>query len=148
MRVPSNTELKPLHRFPEHVVVRIIEGLRALLQGKHLYQSVTVDVGRIPFAGDDRPEVRLRVQQVQVQMNGLWYPMGRTAVHRVSMHVDPSPFMFTPPDVKLYCTRCHRIEPFNLVSAEDFFGHESRGADDYHRVGIAAVQAFVLSYVC
>jgi len=133
--VPSRTDLERIQRFPDQFVARIVGAFRTLLQEKHLYQSISVQTEDIPYAGEDRPDIAEHIQTVRLQFQGPWF------LHDPeTRRPGDNAFYFKPPDVKLYCTPCDRIEAFNLVFADDFLG---RGGARFPQA-----QAFVLSYQC
>ncbi|HYN08298.1 MAG TPA: hypothetical protein VES67_13020 [Vicinamibacterales bacterium] len=112
--------------------------LKTLLQEKHLYQSLTVADASLQLnlqqvlpleryalmvhAGDASTRIW------KVEYPGSSYSPGWTA-----------PLSFRPPDVKLFCQSCDRIEAFNLVSAEDFLDRATN---------LANSQAFIFGYQC
>src|SRR5262245_7890602 len=109
-------------RFALSAQSQATEALQLLLAAKHLYQSVSVDVGPVPFAGDDRPEVRSWAGKMVAFLEGHWTPVDPQDERLRSAAVSQATkfFYLTVPDLKFFCATCGRIEPFNLVSAEDF----------------------------
>ena len=55
---------------------------------------------------------------------------------------------FEPPDIKLFCSRCDRVEAFNLVSAGDFINDWRRYGNRPVDAENAAIQVFCLAYLC
>jgi hypothetical protein len=56
-------------------------------------------------------------------------------------------FFFDTPDVKLYCTKCGRLEAFNAVSTEEFL-RRGAGSRDNFSTNQGIVQVFVMSFLC
>jgi len=120
---------------------RIAEALRSLIQEKHLYQSISITFD------DVLPDMPPDKNPFTAQMKYL-----RDATRRPWSLLDPqNPPKATndwllyvkPPDVKLFCAICDRIEAFNLISVEEFFAREK----EFSHPG-EPTQAFVLSYRC
>ena len=97
--------------------------VKELLERKHLYQSVTLQIKE--------------KSELSEMSTALWTTTGKTSSPAIA---------FRAPDVKLFCNskKCGRLEAFNLVSSEDVplragGGYESKAG---------AVQVFLLSYLC
>jgi hypothetical protein len=130
---------------------RIESAFRQLLESKHLYQSLQVDlstngVSAIEDAGDSNEKFALTQQWISYhQANWL-------ASDPTSDQVNPISFVlnnifFRPPDIKTFCGQCDRIEAFNLTSIENFLARGGAINTLIHgRSG--TVQIFVLSYLC
>lgn len=55
--------------------------------------------------------------------------------------------LFVPPDIKLFCMKCDRIEPFNVLNGSDLFARVNILNDPVQsKAGV--VQIFTLSYLC
>jgi hypothetical protein len=112
--------------------VALADALAELLQEKHLYQSVRAPAPLTPV--------------IDGVVQGVWYPDDPHARGRMSPSSEY--VVFVPPDVKLFCSRCDRVEAFNLVSASDFindwrlYGNRRVDAEN------AAIQVFCLAYLC
>jgi hypothetical protein len=124
------------------------------LQERHLYQSVSVETDPHPFENDVRDLVKTAVQFAKVRVNGPWFPLDPIYSSRRRADVSPPDsgpghLAFRPPDAKLFCVPCGRLEPFNLVSAEDFFSRDERLPElSYRDAGGNIVQLFVFSFQC
>ncbi len=113
-------------------------GFRTLLQEKHLYQSLEIE-----------PTHTYNV----MQLGGERGPTTDSAVATFIL----KPWRFekppstdrwccvTPPDIKLFCSTCDRVEPYNLQYADDVYRRmeqvllQTKGETD---------QAFVFGYKC
>jgi hypothetical protein len=129
---------------------RISACLKDLLESKHLYQSIYIEFKDEldKILNDTYDKVRDQVWNSFHEMSAnQWYviPLTNSGAN-VGFSVKPtsSHFSFRVPDVKLYCTRCGRIEPFNLISSEDFF---SKSSVRYHD-RIDTIQVFIFSFLC
>lgn len=113
--------------------------LGTLLQQKHLYQSVVVPAtNKYLLVKPDGERTEETSKFVTEAMEAPWSfdpPNSRTG----------NVCFVKPPDVKLFCNRCDRVEAYNLSYAIDLLrniepGHyNDRGNTD---------QAFVLAYKC
>ncbi len=108
------------------------------------------DIEKIPYIGDDRPDVNGLVTRTRQIISGPWIavdPQDKQlkAAAQVQAHAF---FYLTPPDVKLFCTTCNRVEAFNAVSAEDFSGRGLSDDNKGHLVARQVVQIFAFSYLC
>lgn len=56
--------------------------------------------------------------------------------------------VFHPRDVRLFCSKCDRREPFNLVVAEDLLARDQDGDSQLYAGTTGTVQVFALSYLC
>jgi hypothetical protein len=121
---------------------KIRDTLRTLLEEKHLYQSTTLDLrGVVPIMEANLNPLRASMDQLRKATTRPWFfkdPL-------VSKSVSDERLTVTPPDLKLFCGRCNRIEAFNLVSVEDFL---ERPAEARFVVNSETAQALVLSYRC
>ncbi len=123
----------------------VSDALRQLLETKHLYQSVAAPI-IYQGTGKKTDEYRFEAHVASLEA-GPWYvedPSGTgrsVALRALAMESDPA-VVVRPPDVKLFCRTgtCGRVEPFNLVTAEDVLSRESRTS--------GAVQIFALAYRC
>lgn len=130
-----------LNRVQEEYKSLIRSALKTLLEEKHLYQSVNLDVsGLVPPRNGLVPS---SVQYPYYQFIRAW-----------SLHADDSrverrvvgsnDFGIRIPDLKLYCKTCNRIEAFNSVNTYDSLAGLGLSRDD----GARTLQVFVLSYRC
>jgi len=138
--------------------IAVVAGFRDLLQSKHLYQSVQLpqpprwsEIAEKP-ANDDPNLSRAWVEyefRERLTQTARWFIEDPAATRRsldVSGNVEAvEALRFRPPDLKLFCTPCERVEAFNLISAEDFL---QRTQHMQQKGNVGAVQLFVLSYQC
>jgi len=126
---------------------RLANGVKELLEKRHLYQSVAIDMGdtlemlkpRLHIAGD---EYRLTTE-VSTLRRSNWVAVD--PANPKAMAAGERPMLFKIPDVKLFCESCDRTEAFNLVSAEGFL---ERGDRDGTVFGSTVVQVFAVSFLC
>ena len=106
---------------------RITQGVKSLLESKHLYQSTRLEYQDLLNAILEKRVVNYP-GEVTVQFPKLiqanWVPVdnayeGMRHPGKPSSETDWS-ISFNPPDVKLFCQTCGRIEAFNSISSEDF----------------------------
>jgi len=126
--------------------VRAEAALKQLLETKHLYQSVKVDVDT-PF--DNRPAddpktaraAREHARRLLAQRWGLEDKADQRPRLSGSLELE-----FAAPDATLYCASCGRVEAFNSV-----FGLETAhrgGLAQSTEAGVCGVGVFVLTYQC
>lgn len=129
----------------------IQSGVRELLETKHLYQSVNIDVTAItkkilePLR--DNPNLTIHFSSVSRwtwKLNGEVDLMERLT--NPAMSPAPREFLWTAPDIKTYCQHCNRIEPFNLDSSQTILPR-SGGVKEYFEPK-GKVQIYSLSYLC
>jgi hypothetical protein len=127
----------------------VADGFKALLEQKHLYQSVDLVIADAiaqfvkSLSTDQSPLASYAATQI---FNRPWIvndPTGRTAYGQGMQRV----VIFTMPHIKTFCERCGRIEPFNPVATEDFF-KDRRPENAWYVLGTSTVQNFVLSFLC
>ncbi|ROZ71478.1 hypothetical protein [Ramlibacter sp. WS9] len=103
----------------------IADALKTLMETKHLYQKTAVDSSAI--RASFLPKVANHIRDEAVQMGHYaidaavvgWIPSTnqKEVLGFFSGGANEPKVVFTPPDIKVYCTReCHRLEAFNLVS--------------------------------
>src|SRR5687768_15726725 len=110
------------------------KALRTLVEGKHLYQSVSLELGAIPYVNDDRRDVVPLVESVRNLVNGAWTVVNPQdqQLRVAATHQAHKFFYLVPPDAKLYCETCDRVEAFNPVSAADCFDPMHSGVAYVH----------------
>jgi hypothetical protein len=113
----------------------IQDALRLILQSKHLYQSVTIDIEKetqnlvkLAQGSDSEQKIRSLTRQL---LSSHW-----------RVNEGPASFQLIVlfPDVKLYCSRCSRVEAFNRISAMEIPSHKDQPS--------VPIQVFVVSYLC
>ena len=98
--------------------------LRTILQQKHLYQSVLVPTtDRYNVVQPDKTLVEETIPLLTEAIRNPWSlepppPPPPRAV---------GPCYVNPPDLKLFCATCDRVEAYNLVLAEETFRRVSGG---------------------
>jgi len=116
-------------------VVELIEAaLKILFEEKHLYQSVSIDeseIKRIVKAADPAPRsiIESAIEQFWVPEDTPQGPKSQLAGH----------IFFKTPHVKLFCTKCDRIEAYNHIQTIDVSGVYSTSQN---------IQVFAISYLC
>src|SRR4051812_469474 len=94
--------------FQRNVTVAV----KALIEAKHLYQSVLVPAtDSYHVVKPDQSKVLEHMPSVTKAMNANW------AVDAVRPGANP--VHLKVPDVKVFCSRCKRIEAYNSVLVED-----------------------------
>lgn len=171
---PVNHEAaKPLARF---IGEQLTERLRELLEQKHLYQSVVLDLEvettsvekRIAAAAIRHSGTTVIDEQlhelfrgdVRQMLNGEWFP-DEDAPQRVTAYGDEETegqVLFASPYVRLYCQsrECKQIQPFvpvrstALIGREDARGYSRGGHTEIHYAedNTGAFQTFALLYRC
>jgi len=128
---------------------RITQGVKSLLELKHLYQSTRLEYEDLLDAllkrGTTWPvEVAHRFPKL-IQAN--WKPFDNSyrGMHHPSGD-DWPPISLRPPDVKLFCQTCKRIEAFNSISSEDFLRRD-QSSGPFVSSG-QTIQLFVFSFLC
>lgn len=150
MRKPFISRENAKTLFKERFRERIVMTIKELLETKHLYQSVQVTY-------DDLSDSIIK-KGVQVNESNLkrdfqsiicmhWEPSDHTPPLIRPMQSDPDSLFFDPPDVKLFCSTCDRIEAFNPVFADDYLNRGRISPEPFRENGVI-VQGFVLSYLC
>jgi len=137
----------------EQAASDVTAALRLLLERRHLYQSVTVvRHGELEL---ENGAVSLGAQQVARLTLLPWLPLDPVSPGRKSEVGSPygvAPndlyIRFLPPDAKLFCTVCARLEAFNPVSLEEFLSRDGTHGFETKTAGKNTVQVFVFSYQC
>lgn len=144
-----------LHELAKNLSSKISLEIRDLLMDRHLYQSAAVPASEIrdeiftAVAAHYEPDFgavfAIRAQKV---IAAPWMP----DLKNVPPYPQPAftgtldTVFFNVYDVKLYCTACSRLEPFNVTSASDFLAGEPMQTRFNERA--ERVQVFVLSFTC
>lgn len=130
---------------------RIEGAFRNLLESKHLYQSIQIDTSRedVPTFSEATGISKAALLHEWASLhNGMWLltdplrPDDPQLAFALSKYVQ-----FRPPDIKLFCTTCDRVEAFNLTTCEDFMAR-GRAINEPVQSQQSVVQVFVLSYLC
>lgn len=126
---------------------QITTALKLLLESKHLYQAVTIDEHTEPKTSI--AEVQSRVSPTYSHHELFTSYATERMIERWKTAIDTDPktsslVTMRFPDVKLYCGKCQRVEPFNLVSVEEC--PPPKTAQIFNPRG--AVQVFTVSMLC
>jgi hypothetical protein len=129
------------------------EGLRTLIEDKHLYQSVSFDIKDLlrksTKAKPDLSKSKNEKLELAKYLDSTWLieapklpggpPLGSLTAR------DKCPVLQVP-TVKLFCRRCKRVEAYNLVHQDDafstrrFWGLQSQPG--------STLQSFLLGFLC
>jgi hypothetical protein len=116
----------------------VTAAIKVLIEAKHLYQSVLVpQTDSYVSIKADKSQVTEMLPSVTEAMNAGWATE--------AVRPGANPIHLSVPDVKVFCTRCKRIEPYNSVFVLEVFGkirHEREVSEG------ATQQAFLLAYQC
>ena len=126
-----------------------------MLERKHLYQSVSIDLAAIVKSNLEQLREGLQSPSLTLQFSGVsrWtWKLKDDAdlVGQLTSKIgtpEPQEFLWAAPDIKTYCQRCGRIEPFNLISAQTLLPRSGASKQDYVD-SKGKVQIYSLSYLC
>lgn len=126
----------------EALLARIPAAIKELLENKHLYQSVVVQASDLP----ERQGIMVHFLEAASRT---WIPSDATALLQSATASVASTerlpaVTFRPPDLKLFCKQCERLEAFNLVSVGDVLSRGERVYKSKEEI----VQLLILSYLC
>jgi len=131
---------------------RVEAAFRQLLESKHLYQSVHVDVSTNQIEEIEGPEGNSKfalLLEWSSLLQGNWLAFDKQGFPDSGSFLLGKNIMFCPPDVKMYCTQqCERVEAFNLSNVENVLARGGAVNVALHNPSGTPVQVFVLSYVC
>lgn len=140
--------------FPQELAALVSHATKNLLESRHLYQSVVVDVDALVTQVASRTETRSKEHFLKWAANAPqwpWIVSDRSSfpalLQSLSSNVDPNRVTWQTPDIKSFCKRCDRLEPFNAVDATNFlsFGNPASGGP---LNGKTRHQVYVASYLC
>lgn len=128
---------------------RVEAAFRELLESKHLYQSVQVDLSTAGVEAIEKASSHTKfalAQEWSTLHQANWIAQDpKSPPDAIPLFNNIS---FRPLDIKTFCTTCDRIEAFNLESSENFLARwRAINVDLTGRSG-HTVQIFVLSYLC
>jgi hypothetical protein len=132
--------------------------LKTLLEEKHLYQSLEVELDEGVTAAVNslapQPISRTGSRDFKTELKmfaaGLllkrWYVMDPSGSYT---HSEDNCSLLVP-HVKTFCTTCDRIEPFNLTAATDYLDAASHSMArlQEHKTSAGVIQNFVMSFLC
>jgi hypothetical protein len=142
-----NTYTNGLNFIEKNVPARITEALKSLLETRHLYQSITINLDDILSLIRGQKQ---RGFSFQLEKNFNEMIKSNWTVSGVKLNPEPefvaAGLPIKIPDIKLFCIVCDRIEPFNFLSAEDFLQRSHYGKALYasHQI----LQVFIFSFLC
>ena len=145
-------EANPINRFIEELEPEITKFLKDLLQEKHLYQSVNLDVNaylrnafpEIP-TGDQTSLYESAMQAFKSDWTGKASLNPTRMLHPTSPdHYKPE-VKFKVPDIKIYCGKCDRVEAFNAQYCTDCYPDKIIINKLKNKQNI---QIFVFSFLC
>jgi hypothetical protein len=115
-----------------------------LLQEKHLYQSVSLVAPTDTHVSTkkDGTKVTEREPAVTAAIGDSWLFEPPVPPRDIRAGVV---CYFTPPDVKMFCVTCNRVEAFNLATSLEVFSRIQTGG--FQTKG-ETEQAFLLAYKC
>lgn len=140
-----------LERLEKTFEANALAAVRELLQKKHLYQNVRIstdEVIRQAQEGARQPLDAAAINEVRRLAAESWQVEDSYRARNRQIHgrAVEKRLEFVPPDVKLFCTSCDRVEAFGLVGADDApWSYSDRTKPSTFR---SDLQAFVLTYVC
>lgn len=140
-------------------VEAIRSAVRDLLEAKHLYQSSGVDVQAITARNLKLLPLTPPNQSLTAHLadapRWLWRLKddGDLIAQLANSVSTPHPqeFLWEAPDVKIYCSICQRVEPFNLDSVHNLLPTSKAtksGTTTGEPDGKGRVQVFALAYLC
>lgn len=122
----------------------IAVAFRQLLESKHLYQKLEVEVKDIMMSASimsksTNSHDKLFAIECFKILNWLWQidkkPTGQSKIHAAQV------LSFALPTIKTFCSICNRIEPFNAYPSDSHAIMNHQAADKWQQV-------FVLEYEC
>lgn len=116
----------------------VTAAIKSLIEAKHLYQSLVVpETDSFISIKPDKTQVTEKLPQVTEAMNAGWATE--------SVRPGASPIHLQVPDVKVFCSRCRRVEAYNSVFVLEVFS-KIRNEREVSEGGTQ--QAFLLAYQC
>lgn len=131
----------------------IQSAVRHLLEHKHLYQSIEVEIAKATEAFQKTVPSSFSHTFQSMEGASFWawvvYDSDSYQALLASLVSKPDRRHVTwqLPDVKLFCKSCNRIEPFNGLSASNVLNRSSPTAGGIQYQG-RLVQVYCLSYLC
>lgn len=136
------------------VVTAIRSAVCTLLQDKHLYQSVEVNVADI-FTKRLKPHLQSQMSHAALHVMAqapkyIWRIRDDedvlASLAKSAGTTTPEEFLWQAPDIKSYCARCERDEPFNVFSALNVL---PRNGQNKRFIGPKGqIQIFSIAYLC
>lgn len=159
----NRLQLAIFHQVEPYFTLSIENGLKGLLETKHLYQNLRInppdrdilqqELTRYFSGGGSRPGSSDTADIIEPVCNSLanieWTIKNLGVPKTLPLGVD-SPVVyvsvdFTPPTVKLFCRTCKRIEAYNFQYGQDLLS-EFRDAEKFTKS--VNEQVFSIAYQC
>lgn len=132
----------------------IEQSIRELLETKHLYQSVVVNVDAVSKGLLPLVESKSREGVESWIADATTWPWIVTdddnlqaIVTSFTTKSEGQTLVWTAPDIKIYCETCARLEPFNRVTSANFLNRSNPKSGGILQ-GKTRIQTYVLSYLC
>lgn len=110
------------------------DAFRALLEDKHLYQSVTLDRQALYQDAEGAGQFHANNvrQQIDTAIDDAWHALDEISIQRLSRaRTDDTEFppriYFFVETIKTFCASCHEKTPFNLLRAIDVYQDKDNG---------------------
>jgi len=131
---------------------RIEDAFLFLLETKHLYQNVVVDLAtNLPPPKKDiaTPRRITDYERWNLYHQNNWLIIDPLiSISDQSMFFNlPTNISFRPRDIKSFCSTCNHIEPFNYVTGHDFLAL-GKAINQVTQHQSMVLQTFIVSYVC
>lgn len=132
----------------------LVGAVRQLLEKKHLYQGIDVEIEKISEAY--QKTIPSEYVSAVFHMFGVkdwpWIVNDTETFHSLmlAMEKQKSPnqiITWSPPDLKLYCKVCDRVEPYNSVSSINILNRTKPIEGGFYFKG-KLTQAYCLTYLC
>ena len=131
----------------EGIPREVAASFKKLLEEKHLYQSLDIDVDAAVKEITKQAENLTIVQGAEEYGASIFIKPWIAADPRERESLSALGGAFKLPHVKTFCEQCDRIEPFNPVAAVDLLD-PAPGNKHYTSSSSGVVQQFALSYLC
>lgn len=140
--------------YRDKVAGKISGAVKDLLENRHLYQYISVETKELQKEFIGRLDSDFQARSMSYIREAQFFPW----MVRDSSYLEPFSAIrgfdnkslavaWRAPDIKLYCKKCERLEPFNNYSATCVF-NSSDPACGGIPAGLSFVQVYVLSYLC
>lgn len=131
----------------------LAEAVRQLLEKKHLYQSVDVEIEKA--SQSFQKTIPAEYSTATFQMLGVtswpWIVQDTETFQQLMLAMEKKSLnqliIWTPPDIKLYCKVCDRLEPYNGVSSTNLLNRQKPSEGGLYFKG-KLTQAYCLTYLC
>jgi len=148
------------HRMQPYFAASIEKALKLLLETKHLYQNVKVELPSKEIAQQQMKEmlrgstpssgIQESIEAFDVSLSKIEWTVKNPGGRRSLPMIDPSQttyisIEFVPPTIKLFCPTCKRIEAYNFIYGHDLLEEfaKTKGSSAPENE-----QVFSLAYQC